>query len=253
MRRSWRGPASTGTVKTGTIEVLQLCRQQQRGTDREGRKMIRGILGIAGLAVALAGGIVLLSGGALFVADSVLTDADGFYAIPPAYVGFDTYAITGNAEGVSAELPWFLERRELASLRISAEPHGEDAETFIGIASPAAIDAYLADVLHHELTSLTDDPEQLDVIVHEGEAEPALPSEQAFWFSSTVEYGEPLIWTVGEGDVGFVVMNSDGSRGVEAVVSIGVQIPLLQTTGVALLVGGGVTALIGTLMFAAAF
>ncbi len=215
--------------------------------------MIRGILGIAGLAVALAGGIVLLSGGALFVADSVLTDADGFYAIPPAYVGFDTYAIIGSVEGVSEELPWFLERQELALLRISTEPHGEKTETFIGIAAPVAVDAYLAGVLHHEVRSLTDDPEQLDVVVHEGEAQPELPAYQSFWFSSTEEHGEPLIWAVGEDDVGFVVMNSDGSRGIEAVVSIGVQIPLLETTGVALLVGGGVTALIGTLVFAAAF
>ncbi len=215
--------------------------------------MIRGILGVTGLAIALAGGIVLLSGGALFVADSVLTDADGFYAIPPAYVGFDTYAITGSAEGVSDELPWFLEQRELASLRVSVEPYGEDAEVFIGMAAPVAIDAYLAGVLHHEVTSLTDDPEQLDVVAHEGEAEPSLPGEQSFWFSSTMGHGDPLIWAVGEDDVGFVVMNSDGSRGVEAVVSVGVQIPLLETTGVALLVGGGVTALIGTLIFAAAF
>jgi len=215
--------------------------------------MIRGVLGILGLAIALAGAALLIGGGAVFVVDSMLTDADGFYTIPPAYVGFDTYAVIGGADEVSEELPWFLERGELASVRISAEPHGERAETFIGIASPSAIDTYLEDVLHHEMTTLADDPEQFEVVVHAGEATPAIPTEQDFWVGATIEQGEPFVWSVGDGGFGFAVMNTDASRGIEAVISVGVQIPLLRTTAVTLLVGGGVTAVIGTLLFAAAF
>lgn len=215
--------------------------------------MIRFALGVVGLAIALAGAALLIGGGAVFVADATLTDADGFYAVPPAYIGFDSYAVISEAAAVSEELPWFLEQGRLASLRISADPHGQQMETFIGIASAEAANAYLVDVPRHEIASLAGDSDQFNVVVHEGQARPAPPMEQGFWLASTVEQGEPLIWPVGEGEVVFVIMNLDATPGIDAVVSVGVKIPLLETTAVTLLVGGGVTAVIGTLLFAAAF
>ncbi|MBN1859510.1 hypothetical protein JW848_09950, partial [Candidatus Bipolaricaulota bacterium] len=113
-----------------------------------------------------------------------------------------------------------LGQGKLASVRVSVVPRGEQAETFIGIASTEMIDAYLEDVLHHEITSLSGGSGEFDVIVHSGQTVPAIPVDQEFWLASTIGNSEPLIWSVGDGggNIAFVMMNSDASPTVDATV-----------------------------------
>jgi hypothetical protein len=80
--------------------------------------------------------------------------------------------------------------------------------------------------------------------------EPAAePAAQTFWAASDSGTGpRTLTWQVSTGDWAIVIMNTDGSVGVEADVSAGATLPIIQTVAVISLVAGGLLLIGGITM-----
>ncbi|MGL5827401.1 MAG: hypothetical protein ACRCYU_21720, partial [Nocardioides sp.] len=96
---------------------------------------------------------------------------------------------------------------------------------FLAVAPADDVDAYLAGVPHDVVAGLGDDARTTVVPGTDIVDEPAV---QGFWTSSVSGSGAlSLEWDVDPGDWALVVMNPDGSAGVQADVTVGAELPVL--------------------------
>jgi hypothetical protein len=79
------------------------------------------------------------------------------------------------------------------------------------------------------------------------------PTAQMFWGAADSGTGpRTLTWEVSSGDWAIVIMNTDGSAGVEADVSAGAALPIIRTVAVISLVAGGLLLIGGITMIVVA-
>jgi hypothetical protein len=101
------------------------------------------------------------------------------------------------------------------------------------------VTSYLARSSHATVTDVQTTPFRAEYRVHRGEDEPARPGLQRFWVASAQGSGtQSLKWDVRDGNWSVVVMNADGSAGVDAGVSAGAKVPFLPAVGWGFLAGG---------------
>ena len=116
---------------------------------------------------------------------------------------------------------------------------------FAGIARTSDVERYLAGASHTVVTDIDTDPFHATYESHEGARTPAAPDGRELWVATTEGAGKrTLDWDVRDGRWSVVVMNPDGSRGVDADVSAGVKVAFLGPLGWSLL-GGGTLLLLG--------
>jgi len=128
-----------------------------------------------------------------------------------------THAFASQDLDLDVDFDWLLDRGP--RLRVEAES-GEPV--FIGIARSEDVDRHLAGVAYDEVTELDLGGFSLTTERHPGTIEPAAPASQAFWEASVQGSGpQTLAWDGGYGQWSVVVMNTDGSRGVDAEVELG--------------------------------
>ena len=133
------------------------------------------------------------------------------------------------------------------SLRLSAAPGPASASVFIGIGRAADVDRYLAGVAVDEVTDLNLDPFDLTVQRQGGRAAAAPPGDQTFWVAAADSpTSAELTWPIQGGDYRLVVMNSDGSPGVDTRTQVRLSLPHAFPIAVSVLAGGVVVALAGT-------
>ena len=94
---------------------------------------------------------------------------------------------------------------------------------FVGIARTSDVDTYLDRSAHATLTDLEVDPFEAELPHHRRRLSgPAAPARQSIWASSASGGGtQTLTWDVEDGDWSVVVMNADGSAGVDTDISVG--------------------------------
>lgn len=123
---------------------------------------------------------------------------------------------------------------------------------FVGIARKRDVDAYLAGVDRAVVTNLDFDPFSVRYARHAGAKSPGLPASQGFWVASTQGTGtKSLTWDVSSGTWSVVVMNADGSPGVDAEISAGASVPYALWIGIGLAIAGALLLLGAALMIAA--
>jgi hypothetical protein len=128
---------------------------------------------------------------------------------------------------------------DLGEVRLDVSPQSEKA-VFVGIARSDAVTSYLSGVDHTVLTDLDYDPFEASYSRRGGDTRPAPPADQRIWAASTQGSGsQTLTWDAEDGDWSVVVMNADGSPGVQVDVSAGAKVPYLSGIGWGVL-GGGV-------------
>ncbi len=101
------------------------------------------------------------------------------------------------------------------------------------------------------MTDVDDAPFEASYREHGGDGRPAPPADQDFWAASAHGPGtQTVAWDLDDGDWSIVVMNADGSRGIDTNISAGAKIPFLGTLGWVSL-GGALVLLIiaGTLVY----
>src|SRR4051794_5668891 len=104
---------------------------------------------------------------------------------------------------------WALDALDVTVRVRAARPDG--APVFVGIASQADVEGFLAQTAHEVITDVHGG-RSYDSIRRGGRALPGAPADAHFWAASTVGNGrQSLIWKPGTGRWAIVVMNADGS------------------------------------------
>jgi hypothetical protein len=195
----------------------------------------------------------LATGGTLLWANAQ-ADEQGYISTGTDRFATGTYALATEDLDVDADVPgWLLDRDRYGQVRLQVTPN-TDEPVFVGVARTQDVDAYLGSTARATVADLDYEPFKVDYDLHAGDAPPTPPSTQDFWAASAQGADKQTVaWDVEEGNWSVVVMNADGSRGVDAGVSAGVDVPLLATIGWASL-GGGALLLVaaGGLFFAGA-
>jgi hypothetical protein len=128
----------------------------------------------------------------------------------------------------------------LGKLRLRAS--GTDGSpVFIGVAPADKAEAYLNGVGHATLTELEDPVTAY--ADHAGGAPQGNPADQNFWVAKAAGSGTQVVdWPLASGDWTVVVMNADGSAGVDASVDVGITAPVQRWAAQILL---GMSAFVG--------
>jgi len=188
------------------------------------------VLGLVSLGVLAAGvGALVIDG---------TQREDGFVTSPRHAYSTPTYALV--SETADLDGPDWAWQDLVGTVRIQGR---SDDPVFLGIGPDTDVERYLADVGHevvHDIGhSRGDDDDR-----RPGGAPATPPGDQTFWAASAQGTGEVnLDWDPENGRWAVVVMNADGSRFVDATLSIGAELDALPWVGVALLGAGLLLAL----------
>jgi hypothetical protein len=201
-------------------------------------------------AIAVASVMAALSLAAFAVGGVALwgdaqRDDEGYISTATHRFTASTAALTSEEIDVNADIPgWAGGDGAYGKMRMHVESR-DGAPVFAGVARTSDVERYLAGVSHTEVTDIDTDPFEATYNSHEGARTPAAPDGQGIWAATTEGAGKrTLDWNVRDGSWSVVVMNADGSRGVDADVSAGVKVSFLGPLGWSLL-GGGVLLLLG--------
>ena len=196
---------------------------------------------VVGSILALIGAGLLFGGAGLLWIDQTQRDDDGYLMTPTESFSTSSYAITSEsldlagAEVEGAE--WLLSEDVLGSVRLEGERAG--GSIFLGIGPTREVEDYLGGVEHDEVAKLDFDPFRVDYRRTAGGEPRGAPANEQFWAASAGGDGlQTLIWEAEEGEWSIVVMNVDGSAGVEAELSAGAEANFLIWVAIAALVIG---------------
>jgi hypothetical protein len=182
------------------------------------------------LATLLAVG--LLAGGGLALWGNAQKDSDGYLSTDTHQFEAGTRALA--TENLDIDLDGgdvIMDTGDLGKVRLQVESR-DDKPVFVGIARTSDVDDYLRGVDRSVVTDFDDTPFRADYREEPGSAVPAPPAREQIWDASTQGTGlQTLTWDVRDGDWSVVVMNADGSPGVDAGVSAGAKLGFLDELG----------------------
>jgi hypothetical protein len=198
----------------------------------------RVVLIVLGSIGVLFGVAVLAGGGFLLWADRTQRE-DGYLTTPTERFATPTYALTRSRLEVDTEgAKWVLNENWFGKIRIRGES-ADEKTLFIGIGPQADVARYLGTVAHANVQDVDFDPFRVTYLPISGGAPERPPTEQGFWAASASGVGtQTLTWKVRDGDWSVVLMNADGSRGVDADVDLGAKLSWLLWVAIGLLIGG---------------
>jgi hypothetical protein len=192
---------------------------------------------VAGVLLLLPGFGLLVAGGALLAADWGGRD-DGFVVSPDEVFTSQGYALVSERIELQTDADWVPISSALGTARVEATGTGQD-EVFVGIAPVADATAYLGDVQRTVIDDLGFDQPGSPSDEIAGGAPAGPPTAQDFWTAQTSGPGtQQLTWEPAEGDWMLVVMNADGSPGLQVEARVGAEFPALTPIGWGVLIGG---------------
>ena len=208
------------------------------------------IFGIIGILVSIG---LLVGGGAILWADNVIKDSDGFYTTKTVQIEKDSFAIITGPANIDIEADWDWgwqwDWGDLATFKVEGSSNDPSKQLFIGIATESDLNSYLSGVEHDEIVRLHIYPDSIDYQHNTGSVVPGAPASQTFWTSSTYGAGTQILeWELEPGSHSLVLMNSDGSAGIDIDIELGAKIPWLLGVGIGLLAGGVVALIIGGML-----
>jgi Domain of unknown function (DUF4389) len=202
---------------------------------------LRVVLIVIGSLAALIGLAVLAGGATLSWALATQRDDDGFFTTTEERLATETYAITSDEIDLGdADVEEWWAERDLATVKVVAEST-DRSRIFVGVASEADVEAYLADVPHDEVSDIDFHPFSVSYRRQNvrGTAEPEPPGDQDFWVArGTGESTQTLTWDLEPGRWAIVLMNADASPDVVADVELGGRIDYLVPIAIGLVAGG---------------
>ena len=187
----------------------------------------------------LATGGLLLWGDSHKAADGYLSTDTERFATQTAAIATDNLDLDGAAA--------LIDDGVFGKIRLRAESQ-DGKPVFIGVARTKDASKYLRGTAHELVTDIDSSPFQADYSRKDGDRNIAAPGKQDIWAASAQGDGrQALNWDVKDGNWSVVVMNADGSPGVQADISAGATLSWLDdagrvsiTTGVVLLfIAGG--------------
>ncbi len=190
---------------------------------------------ITGGAIASLATLVLAGGAGLnWLEDR--KDADGYYTTSAERFSTNTYALATENLDIDDGLPGSA--TDYGTVRFKVR--SDDAKpVFVGVARTRDVDAYLDRSAHAKLTDFDVDPFEASYRTTGGLTAPAAPGTQPIWAAKTSGDGtQTLTWDPKDGDWSVVVMNADGSAGVDTDISAGADVPIVGDLATAFTIGG---------------
>ena len=176
---------------------------------------------LASGAAGIVGAVLLAAtGGAVHLVDEQRRDG--------AYLTSDTVRVDSAGHAVTVEDidldglggDWLLGTARVRATGASGAP------VFIGVAPTEDVADYLDGVAHSTATEL-DDPAYTE---HPGTAPGEAPTESDIWTAQASGTGtQSMTWKPSGGNWTVVVMNADGSAGVDARTDVGATVPIVDT------------------------
>lgn len=170
--------------------------------------------------------------------------ADGRLTSPAFHAATEGVAIVADDIQID-DLPGARDTFTQLQATVELDLSGVSGDIFIGVAPAADARAYLRDAPIDVVSDF--DPFALRTRPVRGRANVERPGSQDFWVAST-DGGRPLTWDLVPGDWWLVVMNVDGSAGVDVGGTASVEVPVLGAALAVLLVVG-LAMLAGGLIF----
>lgn len=192
--------------------------------------------------VFLIGVGLIIGGGSILWANIFMEDAEGFYTTKKVDVNQDSYAITSEPAEIEIGHIWILDWLNSVEVKITGE-NNKDKGVFVGIAEEKDLKSYLSGVEHDRVEELDlHHPVGKPEIEYEnfpGSSSPEAPTKKGFWTASASGTGEQVLrWSLEEGTFGTVLMNVDGSKGIDIQASIGAKVPVASGIGLGLAIAG---------------
>jgi hypothetical protein len=226
------GETEPGGVTIGTGETLP---QPARAGWSAGRVTLL----VVGSIVAIAGLVAVAAGTTALVFDQTQRDGSGYIASDSTRYSTGTYALVSDSYRTGTSSDLVTARRMLGTVRIRVS---STTPVFVGIGRAKDVAAYLGSVRREVAGRF--DARRSDFREVGGAAPSAPPGAQSFWAASAAGTGtQTLTWSPSGGAWRIVLMNRDGSAGVDAGISLGARFPHLLGIGLGVL-GGGVGALL---------
>jgi hypothetical protein len=220
-------------------------------TTPQPRGAARTIAVIAGAIAAFVAVGLLIAGGVVLWANNKKDD-DGYISTSSERFSTSANAIATDNLDVKIDAPgWIISPDHYGKVRLQVKPR-TGKPVFVGIAPTRAVAAYLGRTAHETVTDLSYQPFRASYRYQAGDRSPGLPDDQRFWVASAQGTGRQTVtWDVRRGDWSIVVMNADGSPGVDTGVSAGARLPFLAAVGWSTVGGGALLVVVaGGLMFA---
>jgi hypothetical protein len=188
---------------------------------------------VLGSLAALLALVLLVSGGALLYAGGKRDDA-GYVSGRAHRLSTPSSALVVGDIDIDSDVPSWLGSDFASRLQVrSAGP------VFVGVGRTAAVDRYLASTRHAQITDFDTDPFRVQSHLAGGAGQAAAPAAQSFWRVRSSGPGTRTVtWPVERGRWSAVVMNADGSAGVDVSATLGAHIPALTGIADGVLVGG---------------
>ncbi len=197
---------------------------------------------VVGVIVGLLALGTIALGGVLLWADSKKDD-QGYISTDTERFSTHTAAIaTDNLDLDSGGPGWLTSHDRYGNLRLEVSSRN-GKPVFVGIARTKDASAFLRGTAHTTVTDFHSDPFRAVYRAEPGSARPAPPASKPIWVASAHgKATQTVTWDVKHGNWSVVVMNADGSRGVDAGVSAGADFPILAALAWGA-VGGGLVLL----------
>jgi hypothetical protein len=212
-------------------------------------RLTRAVLLTFGALAALVALALTAGGGTLVWAHATQRDRAGYYTTGTERFATDTYALTSHVDlgDVPGEHDWTI-AHPVGTVRIRATAATERA-LFVGVAPTSAVDRWLAGVAHERVNGANFGPFEFDSTVVTGDRAPTAPTTESFWAASATDAKTTTLrWPSEGGDWTIVVMNADGSAGVNAAVTAGAKTGVLLPIGLGLLAAAVLFGGIATLL-----
>ncbi len=212
------------------------------GAARAGLLVAGAVAAVLALALLIGGGVALWIDGKKDDAGYLSTSRHEFSARTAALASDNLDLDLDGAQRVVGST-------DFGKVRLEVSPR-TGRPVFVGIARTRDVSAYLRRVAHTTVRDIDAWPFSAHQHDHPGARRAAAPATRPIWAASAQGAGEQeLTWRVRDGSWSVVVMNADGSPGVDADVRAGAKVPFLGTAGwSAMGVGGMLLALAAALV-----
>jgi hypothetical protein len=210
----------------------------------------RVVVMVIGAILALIG-FALVAGGVAALIGYGTQRTDGYFQTGSVRLASTAYAITSDSVDLESQpegAGWLVDRGALGTIRLTIDPTAE-TPTFVGIAPTSDVAEFLDDVSRDVIRDFELRPDRVRTRRIPGETVPAPPGEQSFWVAElTTSDDDELTWEVESGDWTVVLMNADGSPGVDVDARVGIKLDWLLPAIIGALAAGVVLLAAGTVL-----
>jgi hypothetical protein len=200
--------------------------------------IVLGVIGIlAGLGLIAAGGAVM-----------VIFGSDGTFLAARERVDTATNALVSEPVDLQSDAPI---NGDFGGVKVQLRARSVEGDPiFVGIGRASDVDRYLEGAAVDVVTDWHyGDGAPVSKRRVDGEATPQPPGQQSFWVVRSDGTGDRHVtWKLRSGTYRLVVMNADGSAGVDVRARWGVTIPWIFPLGIGLVIAGAVALAVGVVL-----